>query len=627
MPRTNVGVSGFAAAILVGGALAGSQPAFAAGTNGPAHAMAMHGAPKYPADFSHFDYVNPNAPKGGTRTMQAVGTYDSFNPFIIRGNPATGVGLVYDTLTTQAADEPFSQYCLLCRTMEVPDDRSWVEYTLRDDATWHDGTPITADDVVFSFNILRESGAPFYRFYYSDVVAVEQRGPKTVRFDFGEAQNPELPLIVGQLTVLPKHYWDERDFESTTLEPPLGSGPYRIADFEPGRFIVYERVPDYWGRNHPTHVGHDNFDRMRFEYFRDRTVSREAFKAGDIDLWVENSSSQWATAFDTPAVKAGLIIRDEIPHERPQGMQGYVMNLRRPLFQDRRVREALGLAYDFEWLNQNISYGLLVRTDSYFDNSELGSSGLLADADLGEQEILEQYRGRIPDEVFTEAFVPPKTDGSGTRGIRGNLRKAKGLLEEAGWVVREGKLRHGETNEPFEFELLLSSPAQERSALPYARNLKRLGIEATVRVVDASQYRNRIDSFDFDLVTGIWGQSLSPGNEQREFWGSEAAARPGSRNLIGITDPVIDELVDLVITAPDRDTLVQRTRALDRVLLWGHYIVPHFHVGEDRIAYWDKFGRPDIVPLQGTQLQTWWIDLDKEGELAERRRALRRRAQ
>ncbi len=599
-----------------------SSVALAAGTNGPSHAIAMHGGAKYPADFTHFDYVNPNAPKGGTRTTEAVGTYDSFNPFIIRGNPAAAVSLIYDSLTVASADEPFTHYCLLCQAMEVSDDRAWVEFTLRDDARWHDGRPITPEDVIFSFNVLLESGAPFYRFYYADVVSVEKTGANKVKFDFGAAQNPELPLIVGQLIVLPKHYWEERDFESTTLEPPLGSGPYRIADFEPGRFIVYERVADYWGRNHPTRVGHDNLDVIRYEYFRDRTVSREAFKAGDLDLWVENSSSQWATAFDTPAVRAEVIVRDEIPHQRAQGMQGYVMNLRRPLFGDRRVREALGLAYDFEWLNQNISYGLLKRTDSYFDNSELGSSGLLADADPGEREILETYRGRVPEEVFTEVFEPPQTDGSGARGIRGNLRKAKGLLEEAGWVVREGKLFHNETGEPFEFEILLSSPAQERSALPYARNLERLGITATVRVVDASQYRNRLDEFDFDLVTGIWGQSLSPGNEQREFWGSEAATRSGSRNIIGIADPVIDELIELVITAPDRESLVQRTRALDRVLLWGHYLVPHFHVGEDRIAYWDKFGRPEVTPLRGTQLDTWWIDIDKEAELVERRRAL-----
>ncbi len=612
---------GLSVAVALSAALLSGQ-AFAAGTNGPAHGLAMHGAPKYPSDFAHFDYVNPNAPKGGTRTTEAIGTYDSFNPFIIRGNPATGVALLYDTLTVQAADEPFTQYCLLCDTMEVPDDRTWVQFTLRDDARWHDGMPITADDVIFTFNTLREQGAPFYRFYYADVVSADRIDDRTVRFDFGDVQNPELPLIIGQLMVLPKHYWDGRDFNSTTLDPPLGSGPYRIADFEPGRFIVYERVSDYWGEVHPTQVGYYNLDTIRYEYFRDRTISREAFKAGDLDLWVENSSSQWATAFDTPAVRAGLIVRDEIPHQRAQGMQGYVINLRRPLFEDRRVREALGLAYDFEWLNQNISYGLLKRTDSYFDNSELGSTGLLADADPVEQAILEQYRGRVPDEVFTEVFEPPQTDGSGPRGIRGNLRKAKQLLEEAGWVIRDNNLVHGESGERFEFEILLNSPAAERSALPYARNLERLGITATVRVVDASQFRNRIDEFDFDLVTGIWGQSLSPGNEQREFWGSEAALRSGSRNLIGIQDPVIDELIELVITAPDRETLVQRTRALDRVLLWGHYLVPHFHVAEDRIAYWDKFGRPEATPLRGTQLQTWWIDVDKEAELAERRRAL-----
>ncbi len=597
----------------------GAPSALAKGTDGPAHGLAMHGELKYPADFAHFDYVNPDAPKGGTVVRDATGTYDSLNPFIIRGNAAIGSALIYDTLTTSSLDEAFSQYCLLCETMEVPDDRSWVEFTLREDARWHDGVAITVDDVIFSYNILQEQGAPFYRFYYSDVASVSQTGPNKVRFDFGDAQNPELPLIMGQLTVLPKHYWEERDFTKTTLEPPLGSGPYRVGAVAPGRSITYERVEDYWGADHPTNVGQNNFDTQRFDYFRDRTVAREAFKGGNTDIWNENSSSQWATAFDVPPVRDGRILKSVFPHQRVAGMQGYVFNLRRPQFQDRKVREAIGFAFDFDWLNKNISYGLLTRTDSYFDNSELGSRGLLADAGEEEREILERFRGRVPAEVFTEEFKPPVTDGSGVRGIRGNLRKARTILEEAGWVVEDGALVNGKSGEPLVLEMLLRSPRAERAALAFARNLERLGIKMNVRIVDSSQYQSRVESFDFDMVIMGFGQSFSPGNEQRSYWGSAAADQTGSRNAIGIKDPVIDELVEMVINAPDRDSLVQRTRALDRVLLWGHYLVPQFHVGEDRYAHWDKFSWPETLSIRGTSPTLWWIDEDKETALAARR--------
>ncbi len=595
--------------------------AAAQGTDGPAHAIAMHGDPKYPADFNHFDYVNPNALKGGKQVSAATGTFDSLNPFILRGTPA-GIGAIYDSLTVSSADEPFTQYCLLCETLEIPNDRSWVEYTMRDDAFWHDGTPVTVDDVIFTFDTLLEKGRPFYRQYYADVVEVVQTGPRKVRFNFRNGENKELPLIVGQLTVLPKHYWETRDFTKTTLEPPLGSGSYRIKDVQPGRTIVLEREPDYWAANHPTQIGFNNIDELRIEYFRDRTVSREAFKAGDIDIWVENTSKEWATGYDTPAVREGLLIKGEFVNQSTWPIQGYIFNLRRPLFQDRRVRLALTQAFDFEWTNANLFYGLYTRTDSYFDNSELTSSGLLADAGAEEREILERYRGRIPDEVFTEVYQPPRTDGSGARGIRQNLRFATGLLREAGWEIVDGVLTNVETGEPFEFELLFDSPTDERIALPFRRNLERLGVKTTIRIVDAAQYQSRVEAFDYDMISAIWGQAESPGNEQRSFWGSEAANTPGSRNWIGIADPVIDELIELVITAPDRESLVQRTRALDRVLQWGYYLIPHFRLNVNWVAYWDRYGIPETIPTSGVVIGAWWIDPTKEAALRDRKARL-----
>lgn len=599
--------------------LTSAATASAAGTGGPAHAFAMHGQPKFGPDFTHFDYANPDAPKGGSRVMDGTGTFDSLNPFIVQGNPA-GVGLIYDSLMVQSVDEAFTLYCLLCETIETPDDRSWVEFTLRDDARWHDGKPVTVDDVLFSFNVLLEKGAPQYRFYYGSVGKAEQTGPQKVKFTFTGGTNLELPLIVGQLPIFPKHYWEARDFSKTTLEPPLGSSAYRISDVKPGRSITFERVPDYWGKDHPTQVGFNNIDTIRTDYFRDRTVAREAFKGGNTDIWLENSAKEWATAFDVPPVRNGRIIKKDFLHQRTQGMQGFVFNLRKPIFQDRRVRQALTMAFDFEWSNANLFYNAYTRSASYFDNSELGSRGLLKDAGAEEREILERYRGRLPEELYTAEFQPPKTDGSGARGIRGNLRQAAKLLKDAGWDVKDKKLVNRETGTPFKFEILLVSPASERIASPFKRNLERLGIEASVRLVDTSQYQARNDARDYDMVTSGWGQSESPGNEQREFWSSRAATAPGSRNFMGVKDPVIDELIELVISAPTRESLVQRTRALDRALLWGFYVVPHFHLSTDRIAFWNKFGQPEKIPLLGERanISAWWVDAEKEAALKRR---------
>jgi len=588
-----------------------SLPAFAADP-APSHGLAIYGDLAYPADFKHFEYVNPDAPKGGKlRQGVAESTFDSFNPWIIKGNPAAGITLLYDTLMVGAADEPFTEYGLLAKTVQTPADRSWVAFELRPEARWHDGKPITADDVVWSFETLLAKGAPTYRFYYQSVEKVEKTGERSVKFSFKPGTNRELPLIVGQLPVLPKHWWATRNFEATTLEPPLGSGPYKVGKFEAGRFIEMERVADYWGADIPVNKGRWNFDVQRFEYYRDATVALEAFKGGNYDFRVEASAKDWATAYEIPEVKDGRIAKEAVPNKRPVGMQCFAMNLRRPLFRDRRVREALGLAFDFEWSNKTLFYGQYTRTESFFENSELASSGLPSGEELA---ILEKYRGRVPDEVFTKAYAAPRTDGSGNN--RENLRRAAELLKEAGWVAQAGKLV--KDGAPFSFEILLNSPLFERVALPYAKSLEKIGITANVRTVDTSQYRRRTDSFDYDVIVGGFPQSESPGNEQRDYWSSESAKREGSRNALGLADPVVDELVDGVIAAPDRKSLVVRTRALDRVLLWGHYLVPNWYIGSDRIAYWDKFGKPARVPKDGVQLDAWWVDAAKASRLESR---------
>jgi microcin C transport system substrate-binding protein len=576
------------------------------------HAIAMHGTPKYGPDFEHFAYVDPNAPKGGTLRLGVAGTFDSFNPYIIRGNPAAGVGA--ETLTTASADEPFTQYGLIAESIEWPDDRAWVVFTLRPEARWHDGRPITVDDVVFSFETLKAQGAPFYRFYYGSVERAEEVGERRVKFVFSESRNQELPLIIGQMPILPKHYWQERDFQRGTPEPPLTSGPYRVAAYELGRYVLVERVADYWGAHLPVNVGQNNFERMRFDYFRDDTVIRQALKAGALDFRQENQAKAWALDYDVPAVREGWLVREEVPHERPAGMQAFVFNTRRPIFQDRRIRRALAYAFDFEWTNRILFFGQYTRTTSYFANSELASHGL---PEGGERELLERYRGRITEAVFDEEYRVPTTDGSGWP--RDNLVHALDLLNQAGWEVRDMQLVERTGGAPMRFEILLVNQAFERVVLPFVRNLAKLGIDARVRLVDQSQYINRLREFDFDMIVGGWGQSDSPGNEQRSFWGSKAAATPGSRNYAGVSDPVVDELVELVISAPDREALIERTRALDRVLLWGDYVIPNWHTRVDRILWWNKFSRPAVTPKDGTSTEFWWYDEVKAARLDQRR--------
>ncbi|TQF78339.1 ABC transporter substrate-binding protein [Elioraea sp. Yellowstone] len=595
--------------------LAAGLPSARAVATGRSHALSLLGEPALPADFTHFPYVNPDAPKGGTVVQHAIGSYDSFNPFIVRGVPAAGIGLIWMPLMASSQDEASTEYCDLAEWVEVAPDRTWVAFELRGEAAWHDGRPVTAEDVAWTFATLREHGRPFYRAYWGDVVQVLTEGPRRVVFRFRDGANRELPLILGQILVLPRHWWEGRDFTRPILEPPLGCGAYRLDGFEAGRSVSYRRVAGWWGERLPTQRGLNNIDLWRFEYFRDATVALEAFKAGQLDFRQENVARDWATAYDFPARRRGLVKLEEIPHELPTGMQAFVFNLRRPLFQDRRVREALMLAFDFEWANANLFYGAYARTRSYFSNSELASSGLPQGE---ERALLERYRGRIPEEVFTREFTLPVTDGSGNN--REQLRRALELLRAAGWRVANQRMVNAQ-GQPFSFELLLSSPSFERVALPYAQWLQRLGIEMRVRTVDTAQYQARTDSFDYDMIVDVFGQSLSPGNEQRDYWSCAKAKEPGSRNSIGLCDPVVDELVELVINAPDRASLIQRCRALDRVLLWGHYVVPHWHSRVFRVAYWDKFARPARTPRYGLGFTAWWVDPAKAARIdAERGR-------
>ncbi len=578
--------------------------------------IAMHGAPKYKPGFAHFDYVNPNAPKGGA-IWEAVGaaTFDNLNPFILKGTAAGGVAsLVFATLMRAGDDEPFSYYAWIAKTIETPKDRAWAAFEIDERARFHDGSAVTADDVIFSFETLvGEKAHPFYRQYYKDVVKAERAGPLTVRFTFKEAGNRELPLILGQLSVISKAYYSKREFDKVTLDPPLGSGPYKIGQVAPGRYVTFERVKDYWAADLPASRGYDNFDLVRVDYYRDETVAREAFKAGEYDYHDENQALAWATQYDTAAVREGLLIKRAVPNTRPQGMQALVFNARRPNFADWRVRRALALVFDFEWTNKNIFYGQYVRTRSYFANSELASEGLPAGEEL---KILERFKGRAPESVFKEPYTLPVYAGDGN--IRDGLRQALALLKDAGWEFKDGRLMKG--GSAMRVEALLQSQADERYILPYAQNLKRLGIVVDVRLVDPTQYQKRVEKFDFDLVNSGWGQSESPGNEQRSMWSSAAAETEGSQNYIGVKDTAIDELIDLVINAPDREQLVARTRALDRVLLHHHFVVPAWHIDKDRILYWDKFGLPE--PHQrGTSFRYWWFDAAKAERLKGRIRS------
>jgi microcin C transport system substrate-binding protein len=575
------------------------------------HGFAMHGEPKYATAPDHLDYANPNAPKGGNVKMATLGTFDSLHPFTLKGVPAAGISTLWETLCWHSRDEAFTMYGLIAEMIEVPQDRSWVAFTLRPEAKWNDGTPITVEDVVWSFDTLKAKGPPMYSFYYGDVLKAEKTGDRTVRFSFRGNNNRELPLIISELPVLPSKWWAGRDFEKASLEVALSSGPYKVDNHDVGRWISYRRNPDYWAKDLWMNRGRNNFETIRYDYYRDNDVLFEAFKAGDADLRRENSGRNWMTKYDFPAVKDGKVKREEVPDELPQPMQGYVFNLRRPMFQDRRVRQAIGLMYDFEWQNKNLSYGFFKRTRSFFENSEMEAKGLPTPAEL---KFLEPLRGKIPDEVFTTEYNPPKTDGSGN--IREQARKAIALLKEAGLSYdKDGKLL-GKDGKRFAFEMLLNDAAFERGALPIKQNLERIGIDMAIRTVDTSQYRRRTDSFDFDVIIDLWAQSISPGNEQREFWGSQSADRHGSKNTMGLKNPAVDVLVEKIISADDRESLVTLAKCLDRVLQWTDFVIPQFYSDKELVAYWNRFSHPEKpAKYEPLAFDTWWFDESKDKAL------------
>jgi len=588
------------------------------------HALSLFGKVKYPADFKRFDYVNPEAPKGGVARQIAVGTFDNFNIVVsgVKGQVAGAVAFIYESLLTPALDEVSTEYGALAEAVSHPDDFSFVTYRLRSQAKWHDGKPVTADDVIFSLDSFKKHH-PMYSAYYSHVVKAEKVGEREVKFVFDAPGNRELPQIVGQLTVLPKHWWEgtdaqgrKRDVSATTLEVPLGCGPYRVKEFVAGRSIALERVKDYWGRDLPANVGRNNFDELRYEYFRDATVAIEAFKADQVDWRTENSAKNWATAYDFPAVSEKRVILEEFANRSSGVMQAFVPNLRRAKFSDPRVRRALNYAFDFEEMNKQIFYGQYKRINSYFDGiDELMATGLPQGKEL---EILETVRAEVPPEVFTTAYTNPV--GGSPEAVRDNLREALRLFKEAGYEVRDRKLIDVKTGTQFSLELLNSDPSFERITLFYKPSLERLGIAVSVRTVDPTQYENRTRDWDFDVVTNSWGESQSPGNEQREFWSSKTAGIAGSRNIAGIKNPAIDKLIERVIYARDRDDLVAATKALDRVLLWNHYVVPQWTYTKVRTARWDRFGRPSELPRYGQSgfPFIWWYDADKAARIAKK---------
>ncbi|MCE7030737.1 extracellular solute-binding protein [Jiella avicenniae] len=583
--------------------------------------MSLAEATKYPADFQHYDYVNPDAPKGGTLNSVVVGSYDSFNPFVVRGTPAAGLanfggGLLYDTLMEQSTDEPSVTHAMIAEAVRFPKDDSFVTFRLDPEAKWHDGEPITVEDVIWSFDTLKELH-PQWATYYKNVVKAEKTGEREVTFTFDQTGNRELPHIMGDLTVLPKHWWEgtgpdgkPRDISQPSLEPPLGSGPYEIGPFVTGQSIEWERVKDYWGADVATHKGRYNYDKLDYTYIRDANAAWEAFKKGGLDDYrIENSSRRWAQEYNFPAFEKGEVKKTTIPDNQVESMQAYVLNNRLAKFQDRRVREALTLAYNFEDMNKSLFFSLYERMGSYFDNSELASSGLPSEREL---KFLEPLKDQIPPEVFTEEFsLPVYTDN---RSTREHLRQALELFREAGYELQGTRLVDPKTGRQFSIEMLGDDPTDARVLQPYADSLKRLGIDATIRIVDSNQYIERLTNFDFEMTSlKYYPQSMSPGNEQRDFWSSGAADTPGSRNYAGIKNPAIDALVNDIVYAKDRDELVAATRALDRVMLWEYYVVPQWFKNETWLAYWDKFGMPDKSPgYSSIDPFAWWIKSAEE---------------
>jgi microcin C transport system substrate-binding protein len=610
------------------------------------HALSLVGEPKYGPDFKHFDWVNPDAPKGGTVRGFVEGSFDSLNPFTVKGVPASSLGLVYDSLMTNSPDEPSAQYGLIAEWVSFPPDYSTVTFGINPKARFQDGTPITPEDVIFSFEGQKKAH-PRTAFYYKNVVKAEKTGEHEVTFTFDVKGNRELPQIVGQLSVVPKSFWEtkgangeQRDITKTTMEVPIGSGAYKVKEFDAGRSITYERVKDYWANDLPVSKGQWNFDEIKLTYFLDRTPAFEEFKSGKLDYWAENVASQWATAYGFPAVEKGWVKKEAIPVKRVAPMQAFVFNLRREQFQDPRVRKAFALAFNFEEANKKLFYDLYVRVASYFDNSELAATGLPQGREL---DILNEVRDELPPEVFTAEWKNPVN--ATPEAFREHMREASKLLSDAGWKVQELTVDDGScgffcktlrtvglgsaktenvlrnaAGETLTAEFLLDSPDFQKIVLPYVQDLQRLGIKSSVRMVDSAQYKRREDGHDYDIIVDNFPQSESPGNEQRDFWGSAAADKDGSRNTAGIKNPAIDKLIDKIVFSTDRADLVAATRALDRALLWNYYAVPHWHYPYERLAYWDIFGRPQTLPSQTAALmQTWWIDPEKQKALASAR--------
>jgi microcin C transport system substrate-binding protein len=580
------------------------------------HGLSLFDDPKYRPGFKQFDYVNPSAPKGGLVREVAVGTFDNFNIVVagVKGSIADEIRLIYDTLLARSLDEPSSSYGLLVESVAHSPDITWAKFRLRANARWHDGKPVTPEDVIFSFEALK-TNSPMYSAYYRHVLKAEKTGDREITFTFDAPGNRELPSIVGELPVFPKHWWEnvdssgkKRDITATTLEAPLGSGAYRLKEFVPGRSTSFERVKDYWGRDLNVRIGQNNFDERRFDYYRDLTVAFEAFKSGQFDWQQEGTAKNWATGYDFPAVLDKRVLKEEFPVRDSGLMQAFAFNTRRAQFQDARVRRAFNLALNFEDMNKQFFFGQYQRISSYFEGTEFACSGLPQGQEL---EILQTVHDKVPPELFTTPYTNPV--GGNDQAVRGNLRQAVQLLKQADYEVRDTRLVNAKTGERYTAELLLPDASYEKFGLFYQPSLARLGIELRIRTVDDVQYQNRLRNWDFDITIYSWGESLSPGNEQREYWGSQAADVAGSQNIVGIKDHAVDTLIDRLIFAKSRAELVAATRALDRVLLWNHYVVPQWTYLSERTARWDRFSRPDKLPEYGRSAfpTVWWWDAAK----------------
>jgi peptide/nickel transport system substrate-binding protein len=567
------------------------------------HGIAMHGEPALAPGFAHLPYADPSAPRGGRITLALQGTFDSLNPLIVLGvAPDVVPRYVLQPLMMRSADEPFTIYGLLARSVEMPEDRSFITFHLDPRARFSDGHPLTAEDVRFTFEVLKKHGKPFHRSSFGQVKAVEILDPHRIRFDLSGSNDRELPLLIGMMSIFPAHATNPDTFDKTTLTPPVGSGPYALSEVKPGERLVLTRRKDYWGEDLPITRGLYNFDEIRYDFYRDANTLFEAFKAGLYDFRIEGDPGQWATGYDIPAVRDGRVVRETMATRLPKGMNGFVFNTRKPLFADVRVREALSYLFDFDWVNRNLFFGQLTRSDSYFSGSDLASAG--RPADQRERALLAAFPGAVRQDILEGRWEPPASDGSGRD--RDMARRALALLAEAGWTLENDVLRRKETGETFAFEMLVNSRSQERLALNYSQSLSRIGIQARVRLVDDVQYWRRLARFDFDMVQWLWPASLSPGNEQRNRWGSAAAQRSGSHNHAGVTSPAVDRLIDALLEAEGREDFVSAVRALDRTLLSGFYVVPLFYLKDQWLAYSSDLAKPEKPPLMGTNIDTWW---------------------